>query len=558
MENRESNMLKVTRCSLLPSLASREDSSPSMGHGLSTCCTPTRHAHAGSYFLLEAIMDAQHAQQLKQRRILFNDDGDRVGWLPSDYVEDGVYYHPEQVYDCVDQLLGTQVDTFVLCTHSATYENENLTLALDFRSRRSMWHYLTTVLGRHPHGALLDYAQHKGLEAIASIRMNDAHFAYSSTGPENTNCCEFWRANPHLRINPELDTRHSLRGTDRWPGALLDYAHEEVHQHILKIIREIFTMSNADGIELDFLRYPHFFKPEEVADKYGSMTELLRQIRRYLDSLGGQGDRPKVLGVLVPASFATGLQVGLDVASWIREGLIDYVVPKVYMEFVMDIPVAEFLAAARGTRTQVYAGIDLWPDGETVEQAIDSFRGAAAHYWEEGVDGLYLYNYYVLPSHPFTRQDRRILHEIGDPARIRRADKRYAFVPAASWAPDSESRQVPVALHDAHTLTLTIGDDVAAAQQEWSLESVRLTLTVTQVAVTSDTLALQLNGQAIQPTEIAPLSAEGVGSSITCDLVGQVLPRQGENAIRITVSPRDAGGMQPPILEKVELIIHYR
>ncbi|MDP6108099.1 MAG: hypothetical protein QGI33_06675, partial [Candidatus Brocadiia bacterium] len=51
----------------------------------------------------------------KKRRVLYNDDGGSIIFYPHPYP-----ITLDQYYDCVDQLIGTQVDTYILCLGSPT------------------------------------------------------------------------------------------------------------------------------------------------------------------------------------------------------------------------------------------------------------------------------------------------------------------------------------------------------------------------------------------------------------------------------------------------------
>jgi len=56
-----------------------------------------------------------------------------------------------------------------------------------------------------------------------------------------------------------------------------------------------------------------------------------------------------------------GREIGLDGLTWIEEGLLDYIAPNEYKRFVMDLPNEEYIQAAKGTGTQVYACLENWP-----------------------------------------------------------------------------------------------------------------------------------------------------------------------------------------------------
>jgi Glycosyl hydrolase-like 10 len=131
------------------------------------------------------------------------------------------------------------------------------------------------------------------------------------------------------------------------------YAYPEVRQFMLSLIREAATKIDVDGINLCFNRGPHFLRYEEPVlslfqERYGEdalevdptdprlaavrsefMTEFVRGARQVLDEVGkAKGRRLKMSVWVWPSDQATWMgetpiQEGLDVKSWISEGLLD-------------------------------------------------------------------------------------------------------------------------------------------------------------------------------------------------------------------------------------------
>ena len=134
------------------------------------------------------------------------------------------------------------------------------------------------------------------------------------------------------------------------------YAYPQVQKLMLGLIREAAQAFDADGINLCFVRGPHFLQyeqpvaaafqakyQEDVASvgpddpRWGQVratfiTDFVRQVRTVLDDVGKQKKKRLTLSVWVwPQSQnvwlgATPLEEGLDVAGWIRSGLLDSVI----------------------------------------------------------------------------------------------------------------------------------------------------------------------------------------------------------------------------------------
>ena len=493
----------------------------------------------------------------KKRRIIYNDDGGSIIYIPHPYP-----MTLDQYYDCVDHLLGTHVDTYVLCIGATTHREAGGEVQKPgigsgggpWRSAQN-WRHLES-LGIHPPTALLDRAKDKGLEAIASIRMNDAHFAYSPEGPEAPGQgSRFWLDHRECRIDLDVDTSRVLRSTPEWPRVLYDYSHPMVQQLFLDTIDDTFEKCDADGLELDFLRHPYFFKPEEAPDKLDVMTDVLKRARQRLDEIGGEKGRSLEMGALVPVGPDSAREKGLDVLTWIKEGLLDYVVPKHYIQFLMDVPMKEYVAAARSTGTQVYACLENWLEADAGDP-VESFRGAAAGYFEMGVDGIYVYNYFNHRPHPHSEADRRILQEIGDPQLIRRMDKRFALT---SVEPQ-ESYQLPLELSGDHSVHFTLGDDARSASEEWSIKSVVLRLEFNDLVMEEDRVEFVLNGAAL-PRDMSKAKFDDATYRyrwIEYDLTQGPLPRIGDNELVVRLKNRCPDIAAPLILTQVEVFTHYR
>lgn len=498
----------------------------------------------------------------KKRRLLYNDDGTSSVFYP--------HLHPmtlDQCCDCVDQLVGTHCDTYILCAGSPTTDwpgsfradvpmsDSMETGTPTWRCHRNAEHL--QALEIDPDVALLQRAKNKGLQAIASIRMNDGHFAYSVEGPENyPRTARFWREHPEYRINPELDSSRVLRETDEWPGALFDYSHRGVHARILEMVDDVLDRADPDGVELDFMRHPYYFKPEEAPHRLADMTALVSSVRARLDEAGKTSGSPKALGVLVPATPEAGRNIGIDGLAWMQEGCLDYIVPKQFCLFAMDLPMEEYLRAARNTRTAVYACLENWPEGEMGQRPVEAFRGAAAHYWESGADGIYLYNYFNHRPHPLCGEDRQILEEIGDPELLRRKDKRYSLAAPALYQLEGERYQLPLEVTGNHVVHLGLGDETPSTDSRRDV----LKLTFDHLVFEADVLECRLNGQVIPSERFAPVFDPDPFdfSGIACDLAELRLLRRGDNELAVLLKQRCPGASAPLILKDVQVVTSYR
>lgn len=234
--------------------------------------------------------------------------------------------------------------------------------------------------------ATLTRAKKNGLEAFITYRMNDLHFA------DTLGNCPVWYSDFWMN-HPQYWTNDPSQG---WNSAgALDFSHKEVREHKLAIIAEqLEKYEMIDGFDLDFMRFIVNFKTEEYAQNVEVMTQFVRDIRSKVDQISVKRGRKILLSARVPPTVRDCLDKALDVKTWIREGLVDFLSIGVHWRGNPAMPVARFKEDLNGLKIPVYASIDdggykareLWSHG--------MHRGMASHALAQGADGLYLFNFY--------------------------------------------------------------------------------------------------------------------------------------------------------------------
>ena len=211
------------------------------------------------------------------------------------------------------------------------------------RGERQMYLTLLDMAGRNiiPQNIVAEHVHEMGLEFDLMFRMGilgggGLHLSEDSL----------------VRRNPSL--RQVRRG-----GIVVDkasYAFDEVQDLMLSMIGEAVRKIDTDGINLCFVRGPHFLQYEKpILDafhaKYGEdarkvdpsdprllqtraefMTRFLRKTRKVLDAAGKEKGKKLTLSVWVWPSTQNvwlggkPMDEGLDVKGWISEALLDSVI----------------------------------------------------------------------------------------------------------------------------------------------------------------------------------------------------------------------------------------
>ena len=513
----------------------------------------------------------------KQRRILCNDDG----WIM------GEAWPPLTVNDLRERMVstyeGSGVDALFWCVGNREVYKYETTVGERFGDG---YDDLDEAAARHaanikslveecggPLTAMVGLCHEAGMDIFPSLRMN-SHYATDASSHRGG---RFRRDHPDLLIGRGEET--FPEGSIEWGVSYgADYAHAQVRAHMAAVINELFERFDVDGVELDFMRHPAFFRIDEAYANRYLMTDLLRKVRGRMSELSATKGRTLELSVRVPPTLADAARIGLDVKQWMAEGLVDIVVAGGgFMPF--DMPLEEFVAAAQGTGCQVYGCI------EHLRPAVDepTVKAIASRFWSAGAAGVYLFNYFGKPP----EWKRRVLSQVADPEALKREDKLYHL--------DLTDRLVPRDLHDysfryavpavqlpvtlaeplsgrGPVLKMMIGDDVEAAAAEGALRRCVLKLSLNNISG-EDEYDVLVNGELLSsaartasyggwrrlewtqfPTRLKEI--DHGGGTLEYEVAGPPF-RRGENEIEVRLVRRTVQQPSPVVVRDLTLSIEY-
>jgi hypothetical protein len=299
--------------------------------------------------------------------------------------------------------------------------------------------------GTMPVELYIDECHIQGMEFLAGFRMNDRHGHH----PEYfKRLCE---EKPDWVLR---EYKPSWRGAPQEShdyGCSLNYAIEGVREFLLSIVSEVVSRFDINGIEFSYSRLVECFPADRSADSADLMTDFIRQARAILD----QKDTKLLLGVRVPQQMAGCLKWGLDVPTWIREDLINYVAPGDFGFTDFNERWEDFTSIARDHNCLVYPqtqpkiGIKLDP---TTLMTRAQYRAALQNIYAAGADGFSVQNQFFhwgrftvgseRPDSPnnFREEDDpghleaypnplKFLPELKDPAKLTSGPRNYTFLP---------------------------------------------------------------------------------------------------------------------------------
>lgn len=262
-----------------------------------------------------------------------------------------------------------------------------------------------------------------GVSCYASLRMNgDYPVSWMGESLPRMLNSSFWWQHPEFRVRGK-------KGEDK---TKLSYAFPEVRAFKLGILREA-AERDIDGINLDFLRHPPFFgyeetlidafkakydlDPREVAPddprwlqlRADVMTGFVREIRRLLDDAGHKKGRH--LGLSARVDWKEYRAWGCDIDTWLKEGLLDYLVIAKHALGGYEFDIASFVQKARGTGCAILFGEEATLSGHDTTAAEDKaiaegkmkpptrntlslkqYQERAAKWYAAGADGVHLFN----------------------------------------------------------------------------------------------------------------------------------------------------------------------
>jgi hypothetical protein len=482
----------------------------------------------------------------KRRTIYHNDARHNYLWM----------FEPpitlEQAWTPVDEVAGTAVDTLSYCVErgdGAFWPTKvGLRFGADMQPFTSQivwraWQCMQSLIDRglDPLQVVIDRAHDKDMDFIADLRLS----TYGG-----------------------MDPSHKIDNGGRGWG------HNQVRDHQLNVVKELVTDYPLDGVELDYTAAfgrdnRFYFSTEYLEEGTTAMTDWVRQAADLVRA--NSGGRMQI-GARIYPTEAANLAQGLDVATWLDQGLLDFVIPILYTYTDLDpnMPFSWVVEPAHKADASVYGFLQHYVRSDVTGAAMkeyptpEMFRAAAANYWDWGVDGLCTY----MLNWPLGVEERAILSEWGSPDMVKEKNKHYVLArrskAAAALGYDHALPHEFAALEagKAQTILFYIADDLEAAAER--VAAVRLRLYLTN-SVSADRFTMLLNGRRlaaescrrIRKTEPDTFPHSGPRNFWLDFHLEHVRPAKGHNVLSVALDGRPEGLGGSVTLQEVEIIIDY-
>lgn len=341
--------------------------------------------------------------------------------------------------------------------------------------------------GGDPVKDTLEACRRNGKAFFVSYRMNDQHYVSDLTWPTHN---AIWREHPEYWMgNSDLPAG---KGGDNI--RLFNYMIPEVREYYFSILRELCTNYDVDGVELDFQRFPKFFRSENLEEGRGVMTAFVRQIKTMMDDIGRERGKSLKLCIRIPETLAKCESAGLDIPAWDKERLVEMINISSFYTHTIELGIEGFQAAT--SYGKLYGEMNYLTYQESGQTkgsgrrytTFEIYRASALNLFHRGVDGLSLFNYDYVPA------DQRLamaegLKRITDLDFLRHASKNYVISTGFGTFPAKNER----------TIELIIPDDTT---------KVRFDRAVLRIETKQDCTELQI-GVWLNDEALVPLIFEG-------------------------------------------------
>ena len=528
----------------------------------------------------------------RRRRIIYNNDGDDVIQANSshDREEELLVRGTGELIDefleaRTAPLVGTQVDSSWYCSCMAGQTFSHNTKLGGFYDK-GIPQELVSKYGRDSLQIQTDFCHEQGMEAFWSLRMNDGHDAHPpGTRRWTYGLAPFKRDHPEYLMGEPEDWDKYEDGRRSWSH--LDFSLPEVREHIVAVIEEVCRGYDVDGVELDFLRsYPYFRETREMLpaheDHLAMMTDLVRRVRTLADEVAAARGRPLLVAARTPYTVADARFIGLDLATWLDEDLLDLFIPGGASESRMSESFGEAVELGHQHEIPVYPCIDwgFWnhwaylalseerypTHGDWLQSlrqekkshaiaingwqgTLPSWRGAAANLLNAGADGIYTFNgFFAGPE---------VWNEIGSLEPMAGKTKLFGIDQfggessfSSSFSSSKDSRRVAVKPGAPLRAHFQVGEDPTSST------SLHFRLHLWELTA-RDELRVALNGvflDSLKPS--VPLGAAPSGCWLESN-VGDELVRVGNNDLEIHLDRRNEALSSDLILDGVQLEMRF-
>jgi hypothetical protein len=232
-----------------------------------------------------------------------------------------------------------------------------------------------------------EYVKNAGKELFWGMRMNDTHDAGNNNifMPEN----RFKNDNPDVMFGKKIKYG---------ANTAVDYLNQKVRDFAVDYIMDVVDNYDIDGIFLDFFRHPIFFRSNAnglvaTEEEITAMNAFMRCVKNELDKRRIADKKYYIISIRIPDSVEYCYDIGLDIATWLKDGLADILSTTGYM----DINDCEYsVQLSQKYKIPVYLALDESRVKNEFSRhkrnSVRAYYGRIMNAWTAGYDGVLMFN----------------------------------------------------------------------------------------------------------------------------------------------------------------------
>ena len=320
-----------------------------------------------------------------------------------------------------------------------------------------------------------DRCREKGIAFFISFRMNDVHHKDQLSTP----------VNGHLATVPRfyIDHPEYLLGQHTnqisWARFIQNWAEPAVRDFKFQLIAELCRNYDIDGLELDFMRAPFYFRTGDTTsrERRKIMTDFILQIRQMMDETA-RHDRRRHLCVRIPSFSEVHDAMGIDIAAWADAGVDMFnLSPFYHTEQTTDLDLLRKQAPQSAFYLEATHVIGF--QGDTSNRinrrtTQEMFHTVAHLAYSQGAAGVSLFNFQYFRDYrdknqqnsdgPYTEPPFELIRELKEPAIVARKPQHYV---QASINASDPRRKLPFPAKCTVGKSLTFHLDLAEPEGGW-------------------------------------------------------------------------------------------
>ena len=460
----------------------------------------------------------------------------------------------EDLVEWVDALAHHGMDTYAQAVYAQGWTVFFRSDRFEYDARPQHQRFASMMdAGITPLEVLIEQTHKRNMEFIAKFRMNDRH----GNGGQGA---RFILDNPAWQL-------------EEFPGGQ-DFSFAPVRDYVFSVADEVVERFDVDGLLFNYIRHGHCFPTDVARDRQLVMTGFLRRIREMLDRRGAQQRKTLTLGVMIPQTLEECHNLGFDIPTWVREGIVDYICPCDFHFADFNAAYEEFSQLTRESDCLMYPTLSpmLSRGDDTTLLKPENYRALAQNFYGAGADGVSVFNYQYhwarkggtarypgpVEGYPLSLS---YLRDLRDPKTVASGTRHYRFHPL--WGGASPIGTVK---DDKTILTRQVGssDEYRFRLCEGDVHGAQVVLYFTaQGLLPQDEIAVEVNGTEIQNLQRVfhpDGRLETFGrplppfSSVWCHLNQESL-NNGDNHLQIQLTHSAADTTSEVVIDEVEMVV---